>query len=110
MYWHNLVYSLNCHSLIYILNLEHLRHMQLLFFRLILPLHQWTKRHLSKLITNDTEEARNLGLLINDPKPSLENLPKEPDHSHPDLRRHTYPQMGFEKGRRKGIQHFLIIR
>ena len=52
----------------------------------------------------------NLELPINDLKPSLENLPKEPDHSHPDLRQHTDPQMGFEKGRRKGIQHFLIIR
>ena len=54
----------------------------------------------------------NLELPINDLKPSLENLTylKEPDHSKPDLRRHTDPQMGFEKGRRKDIQHFLIIR
>ena len=70
------------------------------------------KKTSANSITNDTEDVRKSWATNQRSEAKLGklNLPKEPDHLHPDLRRHTDPQMGFTKGRRKGIQHFLIIR
>ena len=91
--------------------------MQPLFFTLILLLHQHSSTCLTSDISKKTSQQirlqiilrkyKNLGLPIDDLKPGKLTLPKEPDHSHPDLRRHTNPQNGVRKRKKERYSTLL---